>query len=126
MSLWKKTLLIGAGICLLTLTFITLVLPGIINSQASLWVAENTGRALKIESISINPFNLSIKINKLQLSEVEQEKTFVSWDLLRVSLSAASLYHRAAVIDELHIEKPYVHLERQSADRFNFSDLLPE
>ena len=126
MSLWKKTLLIGAGICLLTLTFITLVLPGIINSQASLWIVENTGRALKIESISINPFNLSIKINKLQLSEVEQEKTFVSWDLLRVSLSAASLYHRAAVIDELHIEKPYVHLERQSADRFNFSDLLPE
>jgi len=126
MSLWKKTLLLGAGVCLLTLTFITLVLPGIINSRASLWIAENTGRALKIESISINPFNLSIKINKLQLSEVEQGKTFVSWDLLRVSLSAASLYHRAAVIDELHIEKPYVHLERLPNDQFNFSDLLPE
>ncbi len=126
MLIWKKALLIGAGICLLTLTFITLILPGIINNRASLWVAENTGRALKIESISINPFNLSIKINKLQLSEADQEKTFVSWDQLRVSISAASLYHRAAVIDEFHLEKPYVHLERQSAENFNFSDLLPE
>jgi len=126
MLLWKKVLLIGAGICLLTLTFISLILPGIINNRASLWVAENTGRALEIESISINPFNLSLTIKKLQLSETDQQKTFVSWDLLRVSLSAASLYHRAAVVDELHIEKPYVHLERQPAERFNFSDLLPE
>ena len=126
MSLWKKTLLIGVSLCLLTLTFITLILPGIINSRASLWVAENTGRALKIESISINPFNLSVTIKQLQLSETDQEKTFVSWDLLRVSLSTASLYHRAAVIDELHIERPFVHLERQPAERFNFSDLLPE
>jgi hypothetical protein len=85
MSLWKKTLLIGVSLCLLTLTFITLILPGIINSRASLWVAENTGRALKIESISINPFNLSVTIKQLQLSETDQEKTFVSWDLLRVS-----------------------------------------
>jgi uncharacterized protein involved in outer membrane biogenesis/outer membrane protein OmpA-like peptidoglycan-associated protein len=126
MSLWKKALLIGVSLCLLTLIFITLILPGIINSRASLWVAENTGRALEIESISINPFNLSVTIKKLQLSETDQEKTFVSWDLLRVSLSAASLYHRAAVIDELHIEKPYVLLERQAAERFNFSDLIPE
>ncbi len=126
MSLWKKTLLIGVSLFLLTLIFITLILPGIINNRASLWVAENTGRDLKIESISINPFNLSVTIKKLQLSETDQEKTFVSWDLLRASLSAASIYHRAAVIDELHIEKPYVHLEKQSAERFNFSDLLPE
>ncbi|HKJ28838.1 MAG TPA: hypothetical protein VKA22_01400, partial [Desulfuromonadales bacterium] len=88
MSLWKKTLLIGVSLCLLTQTFITLILPGIINSRASLWVAENTDRALKIESISINPFNLSVTIKQLQLSETDQEKTFVSWDLLRVSLSA--------------------------------------
>ena len=126
MSLWKKILLIGVGLCLLTLTFITLILPGIISSRTSLWVEENTGRTLKIESISINPFNLSVTIKKLQLSETDQEKTFVSWDLLRASLSAASIYHRAAVIDELHIETPYIYLERQSAERFNFSDLLPE
>ena len=126
MSLWKKTLLIGISLCLLTLAFVTLTLPGIIKSRASLWVAENTGRSLQIESISINPFNLSIEIKNLQLSEADQASSFVSWDLLRLSLSAASLYHRAAVIDELRLEKPYVHLERLTADQFNFSDLLPE
>lgn len=126
MSLWKKALLIGAGLSLIILVFITLVLPGIISSRASHWVSENTGRTLTIESISINPFNLSIAINKLQLSEANQETTFVSWDLLRLSVSMASLYHRAAVIDELQIEKPYLHLEKLSAEHFNFSDLIPE
>ncbi len=66
MSLWKKALLIGAGLFLIILVFITMVLPGIISSRASDWVKENTGRALTIESISINPFNLSIAINKLR------------------------------------------------------------
>ncbi len=126
MSLWKKALLIGAGLSLIILVFITLVLPGIINSRASLWVKENTGRDLTIESISINPFNLSIAINNLRLSEADQEKTFVSWELLRISLSPASLYHRAAVIDALQIESPYLHLERLSTERFNFSDLIAE
>jgi hypothetical protein len=106
--------------------FITLILPGIINNRARLWVAENTGRTLEIESISINPFNLSLEINNLKLSEARQDRSFLSWDLLRLSLSAASLYHRAAVIDELHLEKPSIHLERLSEESFNFSDLLPE
>ncbi|MCK4508065.1 MAG: DUF748 domain-containing protein, partial [Desulfuromonadales bacterium] len=53
-------------------------------------------------------------------------KSFVSWDLLSVSLSMASLYHQAPIIDELRLDKPYIHLERQTADRFNFSDLNPK
>jgi uncharacterized protein involved in outer membrane biogenesis len=126
MCTWKKSLLIGVSICLLALAFITLLLPGIINRRASSWVTENTGRSLEIESISINPFNLSIEINKLELSEADKERAFISWNSLRLSLSAASLYHRAAVIDELHLEQPYIHLERLTAESFNFSDLLPE
>jgi hypothetical protein len=126
MFTWKKPLLIAGSFCLLALMFITLILPGIINNRARLWVVENTGRTLEIESISINPFSLSLEIKNLKLSEAKQDRNFVSWDLLRLSLSAASLYQRAAVIDELHLEKPSIHLERLTEESFNFSDLLPE
>ncbi len=126
MFTWKRLLLIGAGLCAVAIIFITLILPGMISDRASQWVKEETGRALEIESISINPFNLSVEINTLRLSEKEHEKVFVSWDLLRLSLSIESLYHLAPVVDEFQLVEPKIHLERLTDDRFNFSDLLPD
>ncbi len=126
MFTWKRFILTSAITLLLALTFIVLILPGIISDRASSWVAEETGRTLTIESISINPFSLSIEIRKLQLNDTDPAKPFVSWDLLSVSLSMASLYHRAPIIDELRLDNPYIHLERLTDDSFNFSDLLPQ
>ena len=126
MLTWKRFLLASAVSLLLILIFIVLILPGIISDRASGWVAEETGRTLEIESISINPFSLSVEVRKLQLSDKDPGKPFVSWDLLSVSLSMASIYHRAPIIDELRLDSPYIHLERLSAERFNFSDLIPE
>ena len=126
MFTWKRFLLASAISLLLVLIFITLILPGIISDRASNWVAEATGRTLEIESISINPFSLSVEVRKLHLSDADRSKPFVSWDLLSVSLSMASLYHRAPIIDNLRLDNPYIHLERLTADRFNFSDLIPK
>ncbi len=126
MFTWKRFFLAGGITLLLALTFIMFILPGMISDRASRWVNEETGRDLKIESISINPFSLSVEVRKLSLSDIDQAKPFVSWDLLRVSLSMSSLYHQAPIIDELHLDRPDIHLERLTADRFNFSDLIPE
>jgi len=126
MFTWKRILLACGISLLLILIFIVLILPGIISDRASGWVAEETGRTLAIESISINPFSLSVEVRKLQLSDADTTKPFVSWDLLSVSLSMASLYHRAPIIDELRLDNPTIHLERVTSDRFNFSDLIPE
>ncbi len=124
MFTWKRFILASATTLLLVLLIMWLVLPNMIIDRATLWVAEETGRALEIESISIHPFSLSAEIHKLQLSDMDQTGPFVSWELLRISLSLSSLYHRAPVIDELRLDKPYLHLERLTADRFNFSDLI--
>ncbi len=126
MFTWKRFLLASCATLLLALMFIIFILPGIISDRAKSWVAEETGRTLEIESISINPFSLSVEMRKLSLSDTDQTAEFVSWDLLRVSLSVASIYHRAPVIDELRLDLPQIHLERLTADRFNFSDLIPE
>ena len=40
--------------------FVSLVLPGIIAGKAQSWVADETGRTLKIGSISINPIGLTV------------------------------------------------------------------
>ena len=126
MFTWKRFLLASGITFLLALIFIMLILPGLIIDRAGSWATEETGRTLKIESISINPFSLSLEIRKLQLSDADPTRPFVSWDLLRVSLSMASLYHRAPVIDELRLDRPAIHLERLTTETFNFSDLIPE
>jgi hypothetical protein len=126
MFTWKRFILASGVTFLLALIFIMLILPGVIIDRAGSWATEETGRTLKIESISINPFSLSLEIRKLQLSDADPTRSFVSWDLLRVSLSMASLYHLAPVIDELRLDRPAIHLERLTADIFNFSDLIPK
>jgi hypothetical protein len=125
MFTWKRFALATGGLLLLILLFAMLVLPGMAIDRATRWVAEETGRKLTIESVSINPFSLSIEIRKLSLSDTDHNKPFVAWDLLRVSLSTASIYHRAPVIDELRLDRPTIHLERLTEDTFNFSDLIP-
>lgn len=126
MFTWKRLILASVTALLLALLFIMLVLPGIIIDRTSFWVTEETGRTLEVGSISINPFSLSTEVHNLRLSDTDQSRPFVAWDLLRISFSIASLYHLAPVIDELLLDKPYIHLERLTADRFNFSDLIPE
>ncbi len=126
MFTWKRFILASSITLLLALIFITLILPGQISDRASSWVATETGRTLEIGSISINPFSLSVEVHNLHLSDVNQAKSFVSWDLLSVSLSMSSLYHRAPIIDKLRLDNPSIHLEKLAADRFNFSDLIPE
>ncbi len=106
--------------------FVSLILPGIIVDKAQSWVAAETGRTLKIGSVSINPIGLTVTVRDLTLSETDPETPFISWQNLTLSLSLKSLYYMAPVVDELQLETPYVHLERMAENRFNFSSLIPE
>ncbi len=125
MFTWKRLVLACAGLILLTLLFVTLLLPGILVTKAQDWVAAETGRALSIGSVSINPLSLTVEIRDLSLSEQDHAQRFVAWDLLRVSLSPKSIIYRAPVISELRLDRPVINLERKTADTFNFSDLVP-
>lgn len=125
MFTWKRLFLAIGSILLLALLFVTLILPSMIIDRAKLWVAEETGRGLEIGSVSINPFSLSVEIRNLDLSDTDHSKSFIAWELLRISISSASIYHRALVLDQVSLEQPRIHLEKVSAERFNFSDLIP-
>jgi uncharacterized protein involved in outer membrane biogenesis len=121
----KRLLVSTGGLALLLLLFISLVLPGIIVDRAQDWVSAETGRALEIGSLSINPLSLTIEIDDLSLSETDLSTAFLSWQKLRVSLSPASLFRLAPIIRQLQLDQPYLRLERHAGERFNFSDLLP-
>ncbi len=125
MFTWKRIVLTGSGLILLVLLFVTLVLPGIIITKSQEWVAEETGRSLTVGSISINPFTLAVEVSELSLSERDHAAPFISWKLLRVALSPRSILKWAPIIRDLRLDSPAVHLERLTAETFNFSDLIP-
>ena len=121
----KRTALYLAGFLALLLLLSIAVLPGFVKNRAIQWVHEETGRKLIIESIGINPFTLSVEVRGLQLSGQGAEINLVAWELLRLSLDAASAFHGAPIIDELFIDKPDIRIKRLKSGAFNFSDLLP-
>src|SRR5205085_275177 len=60
----------------------------------------------------------------LKLMEPEGDAAFVTFDALAVNASAQSLLRLAPVIEEVRLTKPYLHLRRNDANRYNVDDII--
>ena len=124
MRRWQRILMAIAILGLLVTAAAAWFGPELLRGRAKAWVSAETGRSLEIGKISINLPALSIEINDLVLTETDRITPFVAWERLYLAFSPRSLWHRAPVIRELHLDNPRLHLERLPEGRFNFSDLL--
>jgi len=120
----KKLLVWGSGIFLACVLFSAFILPIIIKSQAEKGILQATGRVARIESVRFNPFGMTLTLQGFKLLEADAKTPFVQFGSLRVSLSSASLFRFAPVVDELSLDKLQVGLVRTAANRYNFSDIL--
>ena len=122
---WFRRTLIGLGIFLVLFgLFAYFALPGIIKTQAEKLVSEKLHRQLSIERIKISPYTLAMDIHGVKLLEMDGKTTFVSFDQLHVNLALKSLFRLAPVVEEVRLDKPYVHLARTAANHYNIDDLL--
>lgn len=111
----------GVAACLL---FSVLILPMIIKSQAESQILKATGRVTTIEAVRFNPFGMTLTVRGFSMAEATASQPFVRFSSLRVSLSSASLYRFAPVVDELTLSGLDLKLVRTAANRYNFSDIL--
>ncbi len=122
---WLQRSLLGFGVFLILFgLFGYFALPGIIKSQAEKLVAEKLHRQLGIEKIAINPYTLRFDLHGVKLMEADGKTVFVSFEHLQVDVSAKSLLRLAPVVEEARLQKPYVHLTRTAANRYNFDDIV--
>jgi uncharacterized protein involved in outer membrane biogenesis len=121
---WIRAASAAVILLLVTVAAVALFGPNLLGNYARGWVKAETGRVLTLGKVSINLLALSVEVHDLSLTEVDQTRTFVAWERLYLALSPRSLWHRAPVIRELHLENPTLHIERLPDARFNFSDLL--
>ncbi len=121
-----KKLLLGIAVFFALYTlFGFLLLPFIVKSMLTSRLTENLGRTTEIESVRINPYALTLRINGFKVKTISAADTFISFDELFVNLQASSVFKRGLVVKELRLVKPVIDFSRNKDMTYNFSDLIP-
>jgi len=102
------------------------VLPPIVKSILLRKLSESFHRNVTIQKVAINPYMLSIKIKGFEVKERNSTKPFLSFDELYVNAQLVSLIKGGIVLREIRLQRPYVNIERNEENLYNFSDLLKE
>ena len=122
----KKIFLLAMSILLLLLLlFSTTIVPGIIKKQAVSAIQAETSRTVHIETVSFNPFTLTLTIDGFAIDAMEG-KPFVSIGRLQASLSPASIFKRALILSEVTVDTPAISITRLAANRYSFSDIMEQ
>jgi hypothetical protein len=126
----KRTKHLGLGfLALIILVMIAsaLFLPSFVKSLVIEQTQQTIGRQLEIAEIGFSPLTLTLTARGVNLLENDQKTAMLKLKKAELSLSIASLFRGALVMDEVQIEEPSFHIVRTSADgygRYNFSDIL--
>jgi hypothetical protein len=105
-------------------------LPGFAKGKLESLLAAEFERPVRIDRIDVSPYTLSATISGFAVGEkgaeagVPAEQRLVGFDSLYVNLSAMSLARALPVVSEVRLVGPYVHLVRESGNRYNVSDLI--
>lgn len=104
-----------------------LALPSLVKKIAIEQTQEKIGRKLDIGELSFNPFLLALRVHDVTLYEPDQKTAAFSARELVVNASSTSALRLAAILDEIKLVEPKVHVVRLSDEgigRYNFSDII--
>ncbi len=101
-----------------------LAVPPVLRHVLTGPVAGSIHRQVSVGKIRFNLYALKLDVDQLHVGERDSPKPFVDIGHLRVKLSWTSIFRFAPVVGEVVVERPAIHVVRESQQRFNFSDLL--
>jgi uncharacterized protein involved in outer membrane biogenesis len=120
----RKIAITVALIVVTGLLFTAFVLPSIVRSQLEKQIGSATDRKCTVAAVAINPLKWSVAVRGVQLSEKGSNAAFVSFSSLQLRISPTSVWRLAPVVADIKLTSPYVHLQRDAPNRYNFSDIL--
>jgi hypothetical protein len=103
-----------------------LVLPPLVKSTLVEKLSAVLHRPVSAESISINPYTLSVQVAGLAIQEAGGGETVAGFEGLYFNVEAVSLFRGGPVISELTLLGPKFKVIRLADGRLNFSDLIDE
>ncbi len=124
MSRRRKLVIIVAASLVCGVLFTAFILPLIVRSQLEKQIKIATDRSCQVAKVYINPLNWSVEAVNVKLAEKKSNAVFVSFSSLRLRISPTSIWRMAPVVSSLKITTPYIHLQRNASNSYNFSDIL--
>lgn len=102
------------------------VVPPILHQQAEKQLGQLLSRPVSIGKVSLNPYTLRLEIDQIHVGERGAAGPFVDVRTFIVQASWGSLFRLKPVIGEIYMDAPQIHLIRNDAQSFNFSDLVEQ
>jgi hypothetical protein len=121
----RKTGVIVVAVVLFLGLATYIAVPPILRHVLTGSVATSIHRQVSVGKIRFNLYRLKLDLDQLHVGERDDpQKPFVDLGHLTVKVSWTSIFRLAPVVGEVVIDKPAIHVVRESAQKFNFSDLL--
>lgn len=122
---WLRGLVyaVAATIALVTIAA-WLAVPPIVKSQLESRLTAALDRHVAVESVAFDPLSLRFTLRNLVVADRVSTVPLLTVDELEANLSAASIWHRAPVLDALKLTRPSVSFARDGEGRYNIQDLI--
>ena len=101
-----------------------LAVPPVLRHVLTGSVAGSIHRQVSVGKIRFNLYSLRLDVDQLHVGERDSQQPFVDVGHLGVKVSWTSILRFAPVVGAVVVERPAIHVVRESQQRFNFSDLL--
>ena len=119
----KITVAVFSLVLLFTLTGF-FILPPLLKSVAQDKLSAALHRPVSVGKVRINPYQLTLQVDDLEVGEREGQSAFAGFGSLFVRFDASSLVELAVIVREIRLEKPKFKVVRLDENRYNFSDLV--
>ncbi len=100
------------------------VAPLIVRSVIVSEIHSLLGLDATLEDVDINPFALTLRLEKFSLADAKQAP-LIAFDELDVNAQLSSIVNRAFTLSEFRIVHPFVRVERDAQSRLNLKALIP-
>ena len=121
---WLRRLGFGVGGLAALILVAWLAVPPIARAQLESRLTDVLGRPTTVESVKFNPLQLRLSVFKLAVAESVGPQPLLTVDALVADFSAASIWHRAPVLDALILVRPRASLARERDGRYSIQDLI--
>lgn len=123
MGWFRKTLLWCTGALVVFTLFGFFAAPPILKSVLLKELSKSLNRNVSIGKISVNPFTLRLKIEKIRIAEKGSTETFLSFDEMESKVSP-SIIRGNIVLRQMYLKNPYLNIIRNEDGTYNISDLM--
>ncbi|MGC4059694.1 MAG: DUF748 domain-containing protein [Aquabacterium sp.] len=119
---WRRPALITAGAAAVWTGVLGMWLPGWVKPRVEAAASDALGTPVSMSQIHVQPWTGVVAIDGLSVGPVSAP--ILRLQQAEVQLSLESVWRLAPVLRHITLVKPDIYIERQSAQRFNFSPII--